>query len=82
MTINPIIKDKFHGVDGTPKEILEIIDTFFEIEDSATYSESSKEKLYDQTMQEKYVKLDKEEKSELLNHVEAEHSPGKYLSDY
>ena len=66
MVVNPIIKDKFHGVDGTPKEILEIIDKFFEIEDSVTYSESSKDRLYDQIMQEKYVKLDKEEKSELL----------------
>ena len=66
MTINPIIKDKFHGVDGTPKEILEIIDIFFEIEDSATYSESSKDKLYDQTIQEKYEKLDKGKKNEIL----------------
>ena len=66
LTINPIIKDKFHGIPDTPKIILGFIDAFFEIEDSVTYSESSKDRLYDQIMQEKYVKLDKEEKSELL----------------
>ena len=66
MTINDIIIKQFHGVDGTPKEILEIIDIFFEIEDSATYSESSKDKLYDQTIQEKYEKLDKGKKNEIL----------------
>ena len=62
MTINPIIKDKFHGVDGTPKEILEIIDTFLEYEDSQTYSESSKDKLYEQTLLHVCEKLKKEKK--------------------
>ena len=51
MTINSIIADNFHDADsGVPSEILEIIDKFLELEDTGTYSESSKDKMYEQIL--------------------------------
>ena len=51
MTINSIITDNFHDAGGdVPPEILEIIDKFLELEDTGTYSESSKDKMYEQIL--------------------------------
>ena len=51
MTINKIIIDNFHDSgDDVPAEILELIDRFFEVEDTTTYSESSKDKMYEQIL--------------------------------
>ena len=51
MTINSIITDNFHDAgSGVPPEILEIIDKFLELEDTGTYSESSKDKMYEQIL--------------------------------
>lgn len=51
LTINPIITENFHSADDdVPPEILEIIDKFLELEDTGTYSESSKDKMYEQIL--------------------------------
>ena len=51
MTINSIIADNFHDAGSdVPSEILEIIDKFLELEDTGTYSESSKDKMYEQIL--------------------------------
>ena len=51
MTINKIIIDNFHDSgDDVPAEILELIDRFLEIEDTTTYSESAKDKMYEQIL--------------------------------
>lgn len=51
MTVNPIISGNFHDADNdVPPEILEIIDKFLELEDTGTYSESSKDKMYEQIL--------------------------------
>ena len=62
MTINPIISNNFHsGNNGAPDEFLEIIDTFLEIEDTGTISESSKDKMYEQILKNRLDKLKKDE---------------------
>ena len=68
LPINPIIPNNFHdGNNGAPDEFLEIIDSFLEIEDSGTFSESSKDKLYEQILKNSLDKLkDKTKREKLL----------------
>ena len=67
MAINSIITDNFHDAGGdVPPEILEIIDKFLELEDTGTYSESSKDKMYEQILK---ASIDKQKASETKDDV-------------
>ena len=67
MTINSIITDNFHDAGSdAPPEILEIIDKFLELEDTGTYSESSKDKMYEQILK---ASIEKQKISETKNDV-------------
>ena len=66
MTINHEITDNFHNDDTMPKGFLESIDKFLEIEDTGTYSEDSKDKMYDQILKILFDKLNEDEKKELV----------------
>lgn len=67
MTINSIITDNFHDAGSdVPPEILEIIDKFLELEDTGTYSESSKDKMYEQILK---ASIEKQKISETKNDV-------------
>lgn len=67
MTINPIISDNFNDAGGDmPDEILEIIHKFLEIEDTGTYSESSKDKMYEQILKASIDKFDKSKRDEVI----------------
>lgn len=66
MTINREIYDNFHNDDTLPKGFLESIDKFLEIEDTGTYSEDSKDKMYEQILKGLFDKLNEDEKKELV----------------
>lgn len=66
MTINHEISDNFHNDDTLPKGFLESIDKFLEIEDTGTYSEDSKDKMYEQILKGLFDKLNEDEKKELV----------------
>ena len=66
LTINREISDNFHNDDTLPKGFLEAIDKFLEIEDTGTYSEDSKDKMYEQILKGLFDKLNEDEKKELV----------------
>ena len=66
MTINPIISNNFHNDDRLPNEILETIDKFLEIEDTRTYSDDSKDKMYEVILKRLLDNLNKDEREKVL----------------
>ena len=67
MTINQIISSNFHDADDdVPAEILEIIDKFFEIEDTGTYGESSKDKMYEQILKNALQKFEEAKRKKVM----------------
>ena len=69
MTINPIIVDNFGGSDA-PDEFKKIINKFLEIEDIGTYTESVKDKTYEQILKFSLANLEKAKRKELLDWCE------------
>ena len=70
MTINPIISDEFDDP-KIPTAIKEIIERFLETEDG-TYSEESKDKIYDQILEtflKKMKENDEKNKQEKLDEM-------------
>ena len=67
MTINKIITENFHDSgDDVPTEILELIDKFLEIEDTNTFSESAKDKMYEQILK---ASIEKQKKAKTRDEV-------------
>ena len=67
MTINKIITENFHDSGGDiPTEILELIDKFLEIEDTNTFSESAKDKMYEQILK---ASIEKQKKAKTRDEV-------------
>ena len=66
LTINPIIRDNFDG-SNAPDDFKKIINKFFEIEDIGTYTESAKDRTYEQILKFSLDNLEKAKRKELLD---------------
>ena len=67
LAINPIISGNFDDASGdVPDEIIKIIHKLLEIEDMGTYSESSKDKIYEQILKASIDKFDESKRDEVI----------------
>ncbi len=69
MTVNKIISDAFHDDSKVPKELLEIINRFLEMEDRDTYKDAGIIALFERRLEEKYIPDEKNLPKEKNNFV-------------